>query len=159
MGANLGNQWGSLSNSGANPSGLVAGFQGGYNWQSGQFVTGLETDIQLSDSNGVFANYKFSNPWFGTARGRAGFAFNNMLFYGTLGLALGGGRVDLGGVSESHLHIGWAAGAGLEVGISPNWSVKAEYLFLDLSNVNYTLTQTSNGLTSSVVRIGANYRF
>jgi outer membrane immunogenic protein len=63
LGANFGYQWGELSNSGANPSGVAGGFQGGYNWQFGQFVVGGETDIQLSDSNDVFANYKFSNPW------------------------------------------------------------------------------------------------
>jgi outer membrane immunogenic protein len=158
-GANLGYQWGSLSNSGANPSGLLGGFQGGYNWQFGQFVTGWETDIQLSDANGVFANYKFSNPWFGTMRGRGGFAFNNMLFYGTLGLAYGGGRVDLGGATESPLHIGWTTGVGLEVGVTPNWSIKAEYLFIDLFSDNYALTKTSMGLTSGVARFGANYRF
>jgi outer membrane immunogenic protein len=159
MGANVGYQWGSLSNSGAKPSGIAGGFQGGYNWQFGQIVTGWEADIQLSDANDVFANYKFSNSWFGTVRGRGGFAFNNMLLYGTLGLALGRGHVDLGGVSEDNLHIGWTTGVGLEVGVTPNWSVKAEYLFIDLANDNYVLTHTSNGLTSNVVRFGANYRF
>jgi outer membrane immunogenic protein len=159
MGANLGFQWGSLSNSGASPSGVAGGFQGGYNWQFGQIVTGFEADIQLSDANGVFANYKFSNPWFGTVRGRGGVAVNNLLFYGTLGLAYGGGRVDIGTMSESNLHAGWTTGVGLEVGVTPSWSVKAEYLFIDLFSRNYTLTQTNNGLTSSVARFGVNYRF
>jgi outer membrane immunogenic protein len=159
LGANLGYQWGSLSNSGAKPSGVAGGFQGGYNWQFGQIVTGGEADIQLSDANDVFANYKFSNPWFGTMRGRGGFALNNMLFYGTLGLAFGRGHVDLGGMSESNLHVGWTTGVGLEVGVTSNWSIKAEYLFIDFGSANYALTQTSNGLTSNVVRFGANYHF
>jgi len=162
VGANLGFQWGSLSNSGAKPSGIAGGFQGGYNWQFGQFgqfVAGWEGDIQLSDANDVFANYKFSNPWFGTMRGRGGFALNNILFYGTLGLAYGRGHVDIGSVSESNFHVGWTAGAGLEVGLAPNWSVKAEYLFIDLASENYRLTLTNNGLTSNLVRFGVNYRF
>ena len=159
IGANFGYQWGSLSNSGANPSGVAGGFQGGYNWQFGQFVVGGETDIQLSDSNDVFANYKFSNPWFGTVRARGGFALNNILFYGTLGLAYGRGHVDIGSVGESNLHGGWTAGGGLEVGLTPNWSVKAEYLYIDLTGESYVLTGTSNALTSNLVRFGVNYRF
>jgi outer membrane immunogenic protein len=158
-GVNLGYQWGSLSSSGAKPSGFAVGFQGGYNWQFGELVTGVEADIQLSDANDVFANYKFSNPWFGTVRGRAGYAFDNILLYGTLGLAYGRGQVSLSGVSESNLHVGWTAGAGMEVGLTPNWSLKAEYLFIDLAADNYALTQASNGLMSSVVRFGVNYRF
>ena len=77
VGANLGYQWGSLSNSGASPSGVAGGFQGGYNWQYGQMVIGGETDFELSHANDTFAGYKFSNPWFGTIRGRAGYAVNN----------------------------------------------------------------------------------
>jgi outer membrane immunogenic protein len=159
VGANLGYEWGSLSNSGAKPNGVAGGFQGGYNWQFGQFVVGGETDIQLSDSNDVFANYKFSNPWFGTVRGRGGFALNNILFYGTLGLAYGRGHVDIGSVGENNLHTGWTAGAGMEVGLTPNWSVKAEYLYIDLGSESYGLTLTNNGLTSNLLRFGVNYRF
>ena len=159
VGANLGYQWGTLSNSGARPNGIAGGVQGGYNWQFGQFVAGWEGDFQLSDSNDVFANYKFSNPWFGTMRGRGGFAMNNILFYGTLGLAYGRGHVDIGSVGESHFQVGWTAGAGLEVGLTPNWSVKAEYLFVDLASESYGLILANNGLTSNLVRFGVNYRF
>jgi outer membrane immunogenic protein len=159
LGANLGYQWGRLTNSGADPSGIDGGFQGGYDWQIGQLVFGAETDFQLSNSDAVFAPYKFSNPWFGTLRGRAGFALNNILFYGTLGLAYGRGHVELGGFDEDNLHIGWAGGGGLEVGLTPRWSIKAEYLYIDLASETYALTGTSNGLQSSLMRFGVNYRF
>src|SRR5262249_31485150 len=89
VGANLGFQSGTLSNSGARPSGVAGGFGGGFNWQFGQLVLGWEADLQLSNSSDVFASYKFSNPWFGTMRGRGGLALENILFYGTLGLAYG----------------------------------------------------------------------
>jgi len=159
-GANVGFQWGTLSNSGAKPSGIFAGFQGGYNWQFGQFVTGFETDIQLSDANDVFAGYKFSNPWFGTLRGRGGFAVNNVLFYGTLGFAYGLGRVDLGGLTENNVQVGWTTGVGLEVGVTPSWSVKAEYLFIDLASASFPMTtHTTNGLTSNVARVGVNFHY
>jgi outer membrane immunogenic protein len=159
IGANFGYQWGWLSNSGARPAGVAGGLQGGYNWQYGQMVIGAEADLQLSDANDMFAGYKFSNPWFGTVRGRVGFALNNILFFGTLGLAYGRGVVDLGGLSEDNLHVGWTTGAGMEIGLTPNWSVRAEYLYTALSSENYWLTGTSNGLTSNFLRFGVNYRF
>ena len=48
-----------------------------------------ETDFQFTGADDTFAPYKFSNPWFGTLRGRVGYAMNNILVYGTLGLAYG----------------------------------------------------------------------
>ena len=89
VGANFGYQSGSVTNNSAGPSGALGGVQGGYNWQLNQFVFGGETDLQFSGADDVFAPWKFSNPWFGTLRGRAGFAVNNIFFYGTLGLAYG----------------------------------------------------------------------
>jgi outer membrane immunogenic protein len=157
-GANLGYQWGSAANSGANPSGVTGGFQGGYNWQLGQFVLGVESDLQASAADDLFAAWRFSNPWFGTARGRAGYAMNNVMFYASFGLAYGGGTVQIGGLSESHTHVGWAGGAGMEVGLGPNWSAKAEYMFIDLGNQRYGLFGNT-GFESSLLRLGANYRF
>jgi outer membrane immunogenic protein len=159
VGGNLGYQWGTLSNSGASPSGVAGGFQGGYNWQYGQMVIGGETDFELSHANDTFAGYKFSNPWFGTIRGRAGYAVNNILFYGTLGLAYCRGVVDLGTLPEDNLHVGCAGGLGMEIGLAPNWSVRTEYLRINLSGENYWLTGTNNGLTSNFLRFGVNYRF
>jgi outer membrane immunogenic protein len=158
VGANLGYQWGSATNSGANPSGFAGGVQGGYNVQMGQFVIGAETDLQFSAADDRFAGWKFSNPWFGTLRGRAGYAMNNILFYATLGMAYGGGTLDPGGsLSESHTHVGWTAGGGIEVGLTPNWSAKAEYLYVELSDQRYLVGNT--GFESSILRFGVNYRF
>jgi outer membrane immunogenic protein len=159
VGLNLGYQSGSVGNFGFNPSGFNGGLQGGYNWQTGQYVIGAETDLQLSSADDTFAAYKFSNPWFGTTRLRAGVAMNNILLYATAGLAYGSGKIDFGAVTETRMHVGWTAGAGMEVGFTPNWSAKAEFLYVDLSERSYVLTGTTNGLTSSVVRLGVNYRF
>ena len=75
--------------------------QVGYNWQSGQFVFGVETDAQLTGADDSSGGLKFSIPWFGTLRGRAGVAVNNMLFYGTGGLAYGSGRIEaIGAVGD-----------------------------------------------------------
>src|SRR5438067_1534635 len=51
VGLNAGYQWGSVTNSAFSPSGFAGGAQAGYNWQSGSFVFGGETDLQLSGAN------------------------------------------------------------------------------------------------------------
>jgi len=158
-GLNVGYEWGRITNSSISPSGLEGGLQAGYNWQSGQFVFGGETDIQVSGADDTFAPYKFANPWFGTLRGRAGYAMNNILFYGTFGLAYGQLRGTFLGLDESKTHTGWAGGLGMEVGMTPNWSAKIEYLYMDLSNRAYSITGTSNGFETNMVRFGVNYHF
>lgn len=159
IGANVGYQWGGVSNGGADPSGFNGGVQLGYSWQTGQLVFGVETDLQLSGADDRFGAWQFSNPWFGTMRGRAGMAFNNILVYGTAGLAYGGLRVETPFGSESNSSFGWTAGLGLELGLMPNWSVRAEYLYIGLSGDNYAVTGRSHDLDSSVFRMGVNYRF
>ena len=158
-GLNLGYGWGKVTNTGVNPSGILGGGQVGYNWQSGQFVFGAEADLQGSSANDTFAPWKFSNPWFGTLRGRAGYAFNNILLYGTLGLAYGNLRGELGGAAETHTLAGWTGGVGAEVGMTPNWSVKVEYLYMDLADRGFAITGMDNGYRSNMVRFGVNYHF
>jgi outer membrane immunogenic protein len=158
-GLNLGYAWGSVTNTGLSPGGLAGGFQGGYNWQTGNFVFGAEADLQLSGAKDSFGGFQFSNPWFGTLRGRAGYAINNILLYATGGFAYGAGTAQLAGLSETHSSVGWTAGGGMEVGLTPRWSVKAEYLYVDLGAQNYTLTGLSHEIQSNVLRFGANYRF
>jgi outer membrane immunogenic protein len=84
---------------------------------------------------------------------------NNILFYVTAGLAYGSGKLAFAGLSESHGEFGWTGGAGIEVGFTPNWSVKAEYLYIDLGSSTYVLTGLSHGIESSLLRFGVNYRF
>jgi outer membrane immunogenic protein len=159
LGVNLGYAWGSVASNPAKPSGFVGGVQAGYNWQSGSFVFGLEGDIQATGAEETFAPWKFSNPWFGTVRGRAGFAFNNVMFFGTGGLAFGELRATTFGLSESHTNAGWTLGAGAEMGLAPNWSAKIEYLYVDLANSNFVITGASNGYRFGLIRAGVNYRF
>ena len=158
-GLNLGYEWGKVANSSIDPSGVAGGGQLGFNWQTGPFVFGAETDIQASAANDTFAPWKFSNPWFGTLRGRVGYAINNILLFATAGLAYGTLTAHAGGLDESKTTAGWTAGLGMEVGFTPNWSAKVEYLYMDLGNRFYTLTGVDNGLQASYLRLGVNYHF
>lgn len=160
IGATAGYEWGSVDNSATHPSGFAGGVEAGWNWQSGSFVYGGETDFNVSGAEDTFAPYQFSNPWFGTVRGRAGFAFNNVLIFGTAGLSYGELTADFSGnLSESHTSFGLVAGVGAEVSFTPHWSAKAEWLYLDFADRDFSVTGANNGLAANLVRLGLNYHF
>jgi outer membrane immunogenic protein len=159
LGANIGYAWGSVDNNPTKPSGFVGGAQAGYNFQQTQWVFGVEGDIQATGADDTFAPWKFSNPWFGTVRGRVGYAFHNILLYGTGGLAFGDLRGETFGLSESHTTAGWTAGVGAEFGFNRNWSAKVEYLYVDLADSRFSITGASNGYQFGTVRAGVNYHF
>ena len=160
LGGNLGYAWGSVANNPTKPSGFRGRRSGRLQLAERKLsVFGLEGDIQATGAEETFAPWKFSNPWFGTVRGRAGFAFNNILFFGTGGLAFGELRATTFGLSESHTNAGWTLGAGAEMGFAPNWSAKIEYLYVDLANSNFVVTGASNGYRFGLIRAGVNYRF
>jgi outer membrane immunogenic protein len=160
LGGNLGYAWGSVDNNPTKPSGFEGGVQAGYNWQTGPWVFGVEGDIEATGAADTFAPWKFSNPWFGTVRGRGGYAFNNIFFYGTAGLAFGELRGQtFFGLTESHTNVGWTAGVGAEFGLTQNWSAKVEYLYVDLDNSNFVVTGASNGYRFGTLRAGVNYHF
>jgi len=166
--------------------GAVGGGQVGYNWQFGALVLGAEADFDLSNAKGSIsaqcancgpvtnASLEHDIDWFGTARGRIGYAADGWLAYATGGYAFG--RVALkgtatgGGVSASLTQnatpSGWTIGGGAEVALGPNWSARLEYLYVDLGTVNNTIVVTgapslidSARIQMNVVRAGVNYRF
>lgn len=159
-GATLGYQWGSIDNNPTRPAGIAGGLEAGFNWQTGNFVYGGEADINLSAATDTFALWKFSNPWFGTVRARAGIAIDNVLIFGSAGLAYGEltGSTS-GGPSESHTSLGWTAGLGAEMSFAQHWSAKAEWLYLNLDDRQFAVTGANNGLAANLVRLGLNYRF
>jgi outer membrane immunogenic protein len=164
LGSNLGYAWGTVSGSQTKPAGFVSGAQAGYNWQNGPWVIGVEGDLQVSGAENTFASWKFSNPWFGTVRGRAGYTVGSVLFYSTAGLAFGELRAETFNSSESHVNTGWAVGVGTEFnltafGAPTNWTAKIEYLFVSLSDTPFFTTGMSNGLSFSTFRVGVNYHF
>jgi outer membrane immunogenic protein len=158
-GLNLGYQWGEVTRNPTQPSGVFGGGQLGYNWQSGQFVYGVETDLQVSDADDTAGGFQFSNRWWGSTRGRAGYAWNSFLLYGTLGFAYGDVKAQTAALSENKTHFGWTAGAGVEVGLNRAWSAKVEYLYMDLNDRNYSITGANNGFWSNMLRLGVNYHF
>ena len=64
LGGNIGYQWGTVTNNPTHPSGFAGGVGLGYNWQYGQFVYGVETDVQLSGADDSIPPTKFVSPWY-----------------------------------------------------------------------------------------------
>ncbi len=160
VGATLGYEWGSIENNPTRPNGVAGGFEAGFNWQNGNFIYGGEADISFSAANDTFASWQFSNPWFGTARGRVGIAANNVLLFGTAGLAYGElTGTSSGNPSESHASLGWVVGLGAEISFAQHWSAKAEWLYFNLDDRHFSVTAANNGLAANLMRLGLNYHF
>jgi outer membrane immunogenic protein len=170
-------------------TGAIGGAQAGFNWQTGMMVLGVESDFQASGLQGslsapcppggacglpLSATYSQKVPWFGTVRGRLGVATSGWLVYATAGYAYARLETDATAtagpaaatVSAHDTRNGWTAGGGIEVALTPGWSAKLEYLYLDYGKVSTTwvlpglpaLTDDAH-LTMNVVRAGVNYRF
>jgi len=133
-----------------NPQGGIFGGQAGYNWQAANWVFGLEvagdwSDLRRTDSSIFFPGDSLTSrvESIFTATGRVGYALNNWLPYikgGYAGADLK--TVNFDGVGSSLSHSEWRSGytvgAGLEYGITPNWTIGAEYAFMDFGSRNWS---------------------
>jgi outer membrane immunogenic protein len=180
-----------------NPQGQQYGLEAGYNWQSSDWVFGFEADINKLGVSGSAKQFPGIDPgkgpdlassrydWLGTARGRVGVTKGPALFYATGGLAYGQVYHEyLQGYATptnpafrmTEARFGWTIGGGAELAVSQHWSVKAEYLYVNLGNSHLDISGVlfgGNGGTASpvgtsfqhfnnnlnIVRLGANYRF
>ena len=185
--------------------GFFGGGQIGYNLQRGRFVFGLEADASFSDVDGSetfttsgfnqnnlrFAKkHEFEVDYFGTLRGRLGYATDRFMVYATGGFAwaeVDGGLTvtvledgedpydELSGSSVDKTHTGYTIGGGVEAALNERWSLKAEYLYIDLGGEDYRFSPdkvTRNGapkdgpadefndvdLDMHTFKIGLNYR-
>jgi outer membrane immunogenic protein len=143
-------------------NGVVGGFQAGYNKQYGTFVLGLETDFDLTSIENTTAGVSSKLPWFGTTRTRLGFLINPaLLLYGTGGVAYGRVEESVPGASVKIPGVGWAAGAGLQYALTPQWSIGAEYLHIELDgpSANAGGISIDTKATTDLGRATLNYKF
>lgn len=160
-----------------NANGFLGGVTAGAQIQSGRVVLGLETDIDWTNTKGSGSGpISFLGTVQGTAtlastlssittlRARVGYAADNWLFYGTGGVAVTnenwtvttatftcGSAGFLPCASRDDLHLGLAAGGGIEYGITPNMSAKVEYMWIGAG--------ATNTLKENTVKAGVNLRF
>lgn len=180
------------------PAGLIGGIQIGVNTPlTSGLIAGIEADLQASGQQSsdtctvlclpatpVYLTVDQKLKWLGTVRGRLGWAAGASLFYATGGLAygkvethavytsqalLGGAPNVLAILDMSSIRTGWTVGGGIETALSGPWSVKVEYLYLDLGSqsasatndfgLGFTnVTTASTSFRDNLVRIGLNYK-
>jgi outer membrane immunogenic protein len=188
VGANGGYGWGNATQYGTvsgnsisfGTTGGLAGGQVGYNWQAGSWVFGLEAD---GDWANIKATANCPNPAFACSsnvrdlasfRGRVGWAVNSVLFYGTGGLGYANTHdtallagVPFAGTTGFYNadRWGYAVGAGIEYGFTPNWSAKIEYMHYGFDSLTAPtgtlapLQPVAVGLRVDTVKVGVNYRW
>jgi len=181
------------------PRGVLGGAHVGYNWQGQGVVIGGEVDISGSDmrdsvkrspitqNNGTpfpgagFLLARQNTDVFGTVRPRFGISLiDRLLIYGTGGLAWG--HINYKADSDfrpvgtenypasfSKTKVGWALGAGLEYAVVGNWSVRAEYLHIDLGDTSKTINPAIPlppfqvryrfETQANIARLGVSYKF
>jgi outer membrane immunogenic protein len=163
-----------------NANGWLGGVTAGAQIQSGHTLLGLEADIDWARINGSSSGTVSFNGFpigtatlsstlssVSTARTRVGYALDNWLFFITGGLAVTNETSTLAGPvgfvcgtgafnsppcsSPANLHLGLAAGAGLEYGITQNLSAKGEWIWVGAG--------AGNTLKENMLRAGVNWRF
>jgi outer membrane immunogenic protein len=168
------------TSTGNNATGVLGGAQIGYDWQTGNMVFGLQGDLAWADirntsaapfpSIGVSVNNRVSA--LGTVTGRLGWAMDRSLLYVKGGWAWSRNQFDVlsaptfdAGASDTRN--GWTVGLGAEMAVWNNWSVFAEYDYLDFGT--RTVAVSGPGVAGAPpfdvreriheVKLGANYRF
>ncbi len=189
LGSGFGNVVGGVGN--AVGLGSILGAGG----STGGVIAGLEADAAYTDFHtiGVFAGgtgltsqFNTRTDFIGTVRGRLGYAFGNLLLYGTGGFAYGGvhdnvALFNAAGVTTAYngvnrIQTGYTYGGGAEFAIPTNSfvnvfkasavTVKVEYLHYVLGD-NVALVPVANGNVytarvlndGNLVRAGINYKF
>lgn len=168
-------------------SGFTGGGQIGYNYQfAPSWLLGVEADLNYTDLNASRSalvagganrvDQSTKSDWLATIRGRLGFTVDKVLFYGTGGVAFADVNVNeavLFGTSFASYNstrAGWTGGGGIEWAFAPSWSLKAEYLYVDLGSVNTgafagggiaanPATVISHKIIENIARAGVNYHF
>jgi outer membrane immunogenic protein len=174
---------------------FLIGLEGDFNWSS------LRSNVNAAYTAFPSANPLFTiSPateslstrldWFSTIRGRGGFTFDRWLVFATGGLAIGHFRSSTSVVygtsgtspvfsGASHAgentttRLGYAIGGGVEYAFTNNWSLKAEYLYMNFGSWSYASAlaapaaaatagyawTTNVSAREHVARVGINYKF
>jgi outer membrane immunogenic protein len=179
--------------------GFTGGVEAGYNWQLNSAVIGIESDFGAfhlkgslsatgafpSASTNYAVNVSANTDWLYTFRGRLGWTVTpTTLFYATGGLAVTQIHVSnaftdnfatltAGASNTSTTKAGWTLGGGVEQALNRNWTIKAEYLYVDFGSAAGTtlvtntipgvvgpdVLNTSTHWRANIARAGVNYKF
>ncbi len=151
---------------------LLPGFHVGYNFQpfggseNRGWLLGTEMDFSLASisqrhTDPVLGHFRMRSTFLSSARLRAGYAFDNLLIYGTFGLALSDLKFKTATANGVDLRLGLALGAGVEYKMSDSWSMRLEATAYDFGqekiNFNGTRRNVDSGMAQ--IRVGFSRKF
>lgn len=151
------------------PTGWLGGAHAGYNWQFGRMVYGVEVDATWANIDGYQsdldgATFGFDTSFLASARFRSGIAADNVLLFGSIGLAYsntefrvddlsgGSGRSDFG-------RLGLSSGFGAEWAFAPNWSLRGEYIYYWFNDRNDLPLLTADSEDTDFARLDGIHTF
>lgn len=156
-------------------SAFAGGGQIGYDVQTGPWVVGIEGDFQwldlsetaIGDPTVAGDSIDGELNWFGTVRGRLGYASGHWMPYLTGGLVYGqfAAQYNLaGGGFAEEINYGWTIGGGADIDLGKGWSLRGEYLYLRFPEREITVPNTLLGTYEfdadfHYARSAVNYRF
>ena len=176
LGGTIGGAWVNYDLAPASPdtvdsSGVLGGVIGGYSWQHGPYVIGVEGDFLASDIsgsrkfNGGLNKVSPSIDTMADVRLRAGYTIlPNLLLFGTFGGAWADADLPIsgpGGAFRETTFFGWSAGGGAEFAFDENWSARLDYQFTDFDaeTISYPGGKTTYDPDSNTFRGSVIYRF
>ncbi len=195
LGAHVGDAWGTTESSATllgttlpvvsqTFNGFLGGFQGGYNWQTGVLVLGVEGDFSFAGLKGnapcvIVLNCSVKHDWVGDITGRVGLVvFDKAMIYIKGGAAWAESNYNIGNTiggfaisgSANTTRVGGLLGFGLEYPFLPKWSAKLEYNFISFGNqtLNIPVSVTGVGAVTvptqinesmHIIKGGVNYHF
>ena len=160
-----------------NGAGFTGGAQLGYNFLVfSNWLAGVEGDFNYLGINhsytdwnntagGLLVQPSLRTSWYGTLRGRIGSSTGPAFMYITGGAAFVNveNSIVAFGVPASTrtTRSGWTLGGGIETELDARWSVRLEYLYIDVGTERVT---SANGFSDfdnrfQIVRAGLNYKF
>jgi len=150
--------------------GVVIGAEAMFDW-----APNTKNTVNLVTSPGgvTLGSATINNRWLTTATGKLGYAWDRAVLYAKGGGAwvrtntsnattAGGVPVGFSGPSNNS---GWTAGIGVEWAFAGNWSARAEYDYIGLTNQTWTFATTpavsvsSSNRNIQLVTAGVNYKF
>lgn len=166
----------------ARPNGVKIGGFLGCNYQTGQFVFGIEGDSEWADLKGstTYPNtglvddyYESRTRWQASLRPRIGYAFDRSLLYATGGVAFANVKHTYvcsvcplpNTESFTNTLTGWTLGAGFDYAFTGNWFGRLEYRYADFGKVTNIPTipwggySENHSITEHAVRGGVAYKF
>ena len=148
----------------AETGGALLGGVIGYTLMTSPVLLGVEADYQLSNIDfhgGTQTNHSLDH--FGTIRGLAGVAIDDLSVYGTAGLAMGGAYFHPNGAPRNEQYLtGWAFGAGAKYQISESMSIMGDALHVDFGQPGYFSMLLGNArvrTSDTVLRAGVLFHF